>query len=141
MASRPKKMAKRVTELAERARVLQLDMQRLVPSQYMKCGDDGCILSDEQQDVSNPPELGQAWRDAVNAAQDAYFALGDLAGILRERAGIEIKRHVVLGDWLPGDIPIQRILSISRGSDEIDTPATTDPASAESQGGDQPDLG
>lgn len=95
MAGRPKKMAKRVKELVEHAIALEEDVSELIPDQYSEhdhCGSD---------------PLGQAWRNALDAAEHAYFALVALLGILRVKAGIPIE------DWDPDD--------------EIDTPAPSDP--------------
>jgi hypothetical protein len=102
MPGRPKMMAKRVAELEERAMVLEGDVLDLTPSQYLKddCGPD-------------PLGLRQAWKNAGDAALDAYFALGDLGEILRKKAGIQDE------DWEDEDW---------ESDDEIDTPAPTDPA-------------
>ena len=94
MAGRPKKMAKRVTELEDRALVLKSDVEELVPDQYL-----------EDDYGPDPLGLGQAWENALDATEDAHFALGALGEILRDRAGIE--------DQEPGD--------------QLDTPAPSDP--------------
>lgn len=95
MPGRPKMMAKKVTELEKRAMVLEADVAELIPGQYMKrdnCGPD-------------PLGLGQAWKNAADAALNAYCALAELGDILRNKAGISVE---------------------DREADEVDAPAPSD---------------
>ncbi len=96
-------MAKRVTELEERALALQRDLFLLTPRQYIERDDCG----------PDPLGLGEAWKDARVAVTQAYFALEDLGDILRDKAGIEGWKPDDEEGWEPGD--------------EIDTPAPSDP--------------
>ena len=122
MAGRPRKMAKRVTELEDRAMMLEGDLLELTPGQYLKddCGPD-------------PLGLCQAWRKALDAALDAYLALGTLGEIVRDKAGFVRDEDGILRD--------KAGIAYSEPGDELDTPAPIVPARAESQPGPQPDPG
>ena len=106
MPGRPKTMAKKVTELEERAMVLEGDLAELIPGQYVKrdnCGPD-------------PLGLGQAWRNASDAALNAYCALAELGDILRNKAGIKNCEADDEKDWKPGDVEHRE------QGNELDTP-------------------
>ncbi len=81
MPGRPKTMARKVTELEERALVLEGDMAELIPDQYLEHADCG----------ADPLGLAQAWRNASDAALNAYCALAELGDILRNKAGIFVE--------------------------------------------------
>jgi hypothetical protein len=68
-------MAKRVTELEERALDVAIDMFTAVPAQYR-----------ERPDPDDP--LGAAWVTALKAATQASIDLERLGDLLRAKAGI-----------------------------------------------------
>ena len=74
MPGRPKMMAKRVTELEERALALKVDVDALMPDQYVQ-GD------------YEPDSLAQAWQEAWAVVDDAVTALEWLGYLLRNKVG------------------------------------------------------
>ncbi|MCH8852606.1 MAG: hypothetical protein IID41_08105 [Planctomycetes bacterium] len=83
MAGRPKVMAKRITELDEKLEELWGLLDDYMPKQYA--------------DRSAEGPLCDAWGAAENAITDASHRMGDLATMLRAKAGIpESERSVAL---------------------------------------------
>ena len=102
--------------------MLEGDLLDLTPGQYLKddCGPD-------------PLGLRKAWGDASDAALDAYFALGTLGEIVRDKAGFVRDEDGILLD--------KAGVEYSEPGDELDTPGPIVPARAESQPEPQPDPG
>ena len=75
MPGRPKTMAKKVSELEERADTLADDVCMAWPAMYA-------------QNPRSEDRICRAWRDAVDTTYSAAEALGNLADRLRAKAGI-----------------------------------------------------
>ena len=67
------KMAKRVTELFERAKALNKDLWSLFPAEHLK-DDHG----------PDPLGLGEAWRDAAFGVGEARMTLEELSDTLQQ---------------------------------------------------------
>ncbi len=104
MPGRPKTMARKVTELEERALVLEADVAELIPDQYLEHADCGA------------GSLGQAWQNASNATLNSYCALAALGNMLRNKAGIKNCEADDAKDWKPGNVEHRE------PGNELDTP-------------------
>ena len=136
MAGRPTRMAERVAKLEVRAFELQEDLRRAAPQQYLErssCGTD-------------PLGLCAAWNNAVETSEDAYYAVEELADILRDRAGIdkwapsETQETLTPADPEPGK-PETTETPQAAEREPDDTPHSADTRSGRAQGGAQPKPG
>jgi hypothetical protein len=75
MPGRPRRMAKKIAELEERAEALSVDLFRLIPSQYR-----------DHPTLRDP--VNGAWNNAVHTATRASIELKRLGDLLRAKAGI-----------------------------------------------------
>ena len=98
MAGRPKTMAKKLTEIEERAYQLSVDVGKLCPHQYR-----------DWKDGWDEDNYGAVWYRAVAATKVAADAVNYLLGLCEEKAYKEEEaqdrddaRDVKRGEWPPG---------------------------------------